>query len=93
MKIRYIGGRTHYAVSLNRKSYYFTLENNRTLDIKDQSVINHIFSLSNRAEFQVVAEPQEIIFNKGNNTVSVEPELKKEESKPIKKIKSKKGRK
>lgn len=81
-----------YEVTLNRKPYYFTKENNRTLDIKDQSVINYIFGLPNRAEFEVVVNPEEIVFNPENNTVSAKPELKVED-KPIKKAKlHKKGR-
>lgn len=54
MVLHYKGGRSHYKVSLGRKPYYFTKENNRTLDIKDQSVINYIFSLPNRQEFEVI---------------------------------------
>lgn len=54
MRIAYIGGRSRIKVSPNRKSYYFTPENDRTLDIEDQNIINYIFSLPNRAEFQAV---------------------------------------
>ena len=43
-------------ISYNRKPYYFTPENNRTLDIQDQAVVNYIFSLPNRAEFEAVME-------------------------------------
>lgn len=56
MKIRYKGGRSWLKVVLNRVPYFFSKENNYVLDIKDQAVINHIFSLSNRAEFEVVAD-------------------------------------
>ncbi len=61
MRVVYKGGRTWYEVVLNRKSYIFTKENNRTLDISDQAVINYIFSLPNRGEFSVLVEekPQE----------------------------------
>ncbi len=56
-----MGGRSCYEVSLNRKPYYFTRENNRICDIQDQKVINYIFSLPNNAEFEVVAiEPPKI---------------------------------
>jgi hypothetical protein len=55
MKIRYTGGRSHYKVVFERKSYNFTPENNRTLEIDDRRVINYIFSLDNRVEFEVVA--------------------------------------
>ena len=72
MKIRYIGGRSRYDVSFNRKPYYFTPENNRTLDIKDQVVVNYIFSLPNRAEFEAVMEEPKV-------------EIKTEEPKIIKK--------
>jgi len=56
VKIKYKGGRTMFKVSLNRKPYFFTKENDRVLDIKDQEIINYIFSLPNRAEFEVVME-------------------------------------
>lgn len=56
MKIRYKGGRLRYDVSFNRKPYYFTPENNKILDIKEQAVVNYIFSLDNRAEFEAVME-------------------------------------
>ena len=59
MLIKYKGGRSHYEVSFNRMPYYFTLENNRTLDIKDQNVINYIFSLPNRQEFEAVDSVEE----------------------------------
>jgi hypothetical protein len=54
MLIRYTGGRSHYRVSYNRQPYFFTLENNRTLDIQEKEVINYIFKLPNRGEFEVV---------------------------------------
>ncbi len=56
VKIRYIGGRAWFQVAFNRKKYYFTKENNRTLEIKDQATVNHIFSLGNRTQFEVVVE-------------------------------------
>ncbi len=76
MKIRYKGGRTHFEISLNRKPYYFTQENNRIVDIKDQTVINYIFSLPNNAEFEVVMEEAK------PSSIAPEP---KEETKIIKK--------
>jgi len=91
MRIKYTGGRTWIEIVLNRKSYYFTKENDRILDITDQAVINYIFSLPNRAEFEVMVEPQEIIFDDKNNTVTtveeglkIEPKI--EELKIIKKV-------
>lgn len=54
MVIQYIGGRSRVKVSPNRKSYNFTPENNRTLDIKEQNIIDYIFSLPNRAEFRAI---------------------------------------
>lgn len=60
MLIRYKGGRSRYEVALNRKPYYFVPENNKTLDIKEQAVVNYIFSLPNREEFEAV-EPTPII--------------------------------
>lgn len=76
-------------ISFNRKPYYFTPENDRILDIKDQAVINYIFSLPNRAEFEAVVEPEEIKFNPENNTVSTSDTITAE-IKPIKKDKNKK---
>lgn len=84
MLVRYKGGRSRYDISFNRKPYYFTPENNRTLDIKDQNVINYIFSLPNRAEFEAVGEEE---------PKTILPPIEKEEPKTIKKDKSKKGRK
>lgn len=57
MLVKYIGGRSRYEISLNRKSYHFTPENNKILDIQEKEVINYIFSLPNRSEFEVVIEP------------------------------------
>ena len=54
MLIKYLGSRTHVDISFNRKSYHFTKENGRTLDIREQHIINYIFSLPNSAEFQVI---------------------------------------
>jgi hypothetical protein len=61
VKVRYVGGRGWIKIFLNRKSYIFSKENNRTLDIKDQNVLNHIFSLNNRAEFQVVLDEPKVV--------------------------------
>lgn len=60
IKIKYIGGRSTYEVSLNRKAYYFTKENGRVTDIQDKNIINYIFGLPNRAEFEVVMPEKEI---------------------------------
>lgn len=70
MKIRYKGGKTWYKVSPNRIPYIFNIENNRTLDIKDQAVINYIFSLPNNAEFEAVMEE--------SKPSTITPELKEE---------------
>lgn len=59
MLIRYRGGRSQYEVSYDRKPYYFTPENNRTLDIQDPKVINYIFGLPNRMEFEAIEKPPE----------------------------------
>ena len=50
-------------VAYNRVPYYFTPENNRIADIQDKNVINYIFSLPNRSEFEVVMpkEPKPIM--------------------------------
>ena len=70
MKIRYTGGRSRFEVSYDRKPYYFTPENNKITDIQDPKVINYIFGLPNRAEFEVVME-------------ETKPELPKIKEKPI----------
>ena len=56
MKIKYCGGRSHYEVTMNRKSYPFYKANGNILETKDQNVINYIFSLDNRSEFMVVED-------------------------------------
>lgn len=56
IKIRYKGGRSCLKVVLNRVPYFFNKENNYILDIKDQAVINYIFSLPNRTKFEVVMD-------------------------------------
>ena len=56
MKIRYKGGRSVFEVSINRKPYYFNQQNGRVLDTKDQNVINYIFGLPNRQEFEAVED-------------------------------------
>ncbi len=72
-------------ISYNRKSYHFTPENNHILDIQEKEVINYIFSLPNRAEFEAVMEeikPQPIISG---------PKARVKEKIIKKTIKSKKG--
>ena len=54
MRIQYIGGRKQFSVSFNRKDYHFNLENNKILATRDQLLVNHIFSLANHHEFQIV---------------------------------------
>lgn len=78
MWIKYLGGRTLYSVDYERKGYNFTLENNRTLEIKDQKVINYIFSLPNRAEFEAVEpeEPKSVSFDGIGDTVELKPKEK-----------------
>jgi len=78
MLIKYKGGRTHFEISLNRKPYYFTKENNRALDIKDQAVINYIFSLPNNAEFEAVMEEPKVELK------TKEPEIIKKVGRPKK---------
>ncbi len=85
MLIKYIGGRSRYDLSFNRKPFYFTSENNRILDIKDKAVRDYIFSLPNRGEFETI----EAEIPAEENVV----EQKTEEPKLIKKDKFKKGRK
>jgi hypothetical protein len=63
-------------------------ENNKICDIKDQAVINYIFSLNNRAEFEVVMEE-----DKPPEPVAPEPikEIKEEAVKKTVKHKKHKG--
>ena len=82
MKIRYIGGRVYYKVTLNRNPYFFIPENNMILEITDQNVINYIFSLPNRQEFQAVesepvpiAEPEPVVEIKPEDQRKVLPEV------------------
>ena len=79
MLIRYCGGRSRYKIALNRKPYYFTPENNRTLDIKDKTVRDYIFSLSNRGEFETV-ESETPVEVKAENKKIEEPKPKKSNS-------------
>ena len=92
MKIFYKGGRNHYEVSYERKSYHFTPENNHILDIQDQKVINYIFSLPNRAEFEAVMEEPKVKVETSLPIIT-EPkvEVKKPIIKKIKKSKKKRG--
>lgn len=82
MLIKYVGRRTVYSVRFGRVPYNFSEENNHTLDIKEKLVINYIFGLPNKGEFEVV-EPEVKI------PEVIEP--KEEKSKAPKKIK--KGKK
>lgn len=75
MLIKYSGGRTWYDVTLNRKSYVFTKENNRTLDIKDQAAINYILSLPNRGEFTVIEAPNAKVIETVNKLKCVKCEF------------------
>lgn len=56
MKLRYGGGRSRYEVTLNRRAYHFTPENQKTIETNDQELVNYIFSLENRGEFSVVVD-------------------------------------
>ena len=62
MLIRYIGKRDSIKVTLNRKDFFFSRENNKTIETCDQKLINYIFSLPNNFEFSVVpiADIQEV---------------------------------
>lgn len=59
MLVHYKGGRSWLKVTLNRKSIYFSKENDFTVDVKNQEVINHIFGLSNHDEFEAVENQKE----------------------------------
>ena len=63
MLVKYIGRRTVYQVRFGRTPYTFSNENDYTLDIGDKQVINYIFGLPNKSEFEVVEKekPKEII--------------------------------
>jgi hypothetical protein len=79
MQVKYLGGRTVYTITFERKDYHFTLENNRTLDIQDKRVINYIFGLPNKAEFEVVVEePKPIIIEpKTEKNIAEKPQKSK----------------
>lgn len=96
MLVKYKGSRTWFSISFNRKSYNFSVENNRTVDIEDPKVVNYIFSLPNSNEFEVVQEVQpetkkiekeSVTFDGKDDVVDLKPKPKK------KKKKSKKRRK
>lgn len=74
MKIKFVGGRSRIEISYNRKSYHFTPENNRILDIQEKEVINYIFGLPNRAEFEVVVEEPKPITPEPKADKIIEPE-------------------
>lgn len=90
MLIRYVGGRSRVRISPNREAYNFTPENNRTLDIKDQRIIDYIFSLPNRAEFQAVDYIPEASFEEPNKVESilntVNEVIKKKAGRPKKEV-------
>ena len=56
MKIKYVGGRNQGEICFARKDYFFTKDNDWTLDIKEKKVIDYIFNLPNRAHFEIVME-------------------------------------
>lgn len=100
MRIRYTGGRSRYEVNYNRTPFYFTPENNHTLDIQDQKVINYIFSLPNR-EFEAVMEeakpqtiqPEILPFNGKGDVVNLKPEITEPKAEIKEEVKKKKHKK
>lgn len=82
MLIRYRGGRVMYEITFNRIPYYFNAENNYILDVRDQTVVNYIFSLPNRGEFEAVVE--EIKQPKIEKIETKEPEIIKKSGRPKK---------
>ena len=82
MCIKYTGVKTQYDVDFERKSYHFTKENNRTLEIKDKLVIHHIFRLDNRFEFEVVE--QESLQPIKQDAIIPEEPIKKKPGRPKK---------
>ena len=82
MLIKYCGGRTVYTISPNRKSYHFNKDNDRTLDIKEQDIINYIFSLPNRNEFTVIEQP--MVEKKESLSEKIVDSLKKKAGRPKK---------
>lgn len=77
MLVKYVGRRTIYSIRFGRVPYNFSEENNFTLDIKEKQVVNYIFGLANKNEFEVfeVIEKEE------------SKEEPKEESKEVSKVK------
>lgn len=75
MRIRYVGGRSFYEVTFERKAYQFTPANNRILEINDKRIINYIFSLPNR-EFEVVGDESPVIPQVGKEEVAEDIKLK-----------------
>lgn len=86
MLIKYLGGRSRFKISYNRKSYHFTPENNHILDIQEKEVINYIFGLPNRAEFEaVMEETKPKIPEIKKEEITIKPEKKKGEKKNARK--------
>lgn len=84
MLIRYIGGRSHYAVNMNRDKFYFNKENNKTLEIKDKAVINYIFHLPNHSEFEVVEQEVDVQVEETEEKSSVQNFSPKKPGRPKK---------
>lgn len=83
MLVKYVGGRSWLRVTFNRENYNFTKENDRILDIKDQRILNHIFSLPNSSEFEIVMNEPELISKDGKIPEELELE-KKSDNKKVK---------
>ncbi len=58
MKIKYTGGSKWNRVTHNRKHYFFTKENNRTIETEDQALVDHISGMRN-SQYQFVVEEDE----------------------------------
>ncbi len=75
MRIKYVGGRSTYEVTIGRKATHFNKENGRTIETSDKNLINYIFSLPNRQEFEVVENV--VLKAKAEEIPSEAPENKK----------------
>ncbi len=75
MRIRYVGGRSQYTITFNRKKFYFTKENDSTIEVTDQKLANYIGRLTNNSQFEFVVESQKEVTSEAD--LEAAPEKKK----------------
>lgn len=79
MLIKYVGGSTHKTIALNRtERFYFTKDNNYTLDLSPK-VVNHIIRTEPAGYFELIEREKVVV-----------PENKEEKKETKKESKGKK---